>query len=244
MDSTKRAIKYQYKESKNGILKFWLVMIAVIIFGFFMNKYTDVKVGVNGFEEIMNGSLSIMMVNFLPIIIYLSVYSYEMYYKQFPLALAFSITRKDFYKSMVINNIGIAFIFALIQSVLLKIDPMLVKAAGRRPIYDVKVFSLEYDSLIFIVVSLFIAFITFMTLWNLIAVLNYKLGPILWIGIGVISFVTTLFMGFNIFDLIFPGKWLNARLDLQQSFIMLGINLVMYIIIYFTLINTNIKRSK
>lgn len=243
MKGTKRAIRYQLKESKQSIIKFWLIMIIVIIFQILMNKYTRMRMGVS-FEENMSVSLSIMIANFIAIVVYFIVYSYEMYYKQFPLALNFSVTRKDFFKSMVINNMVFSFIFAVIQSVLLKLDPLIVKATGSTPIYDLKVFNLEFDSLIFLIISLFLAFITFITLWNLMAALNYKLGPILWIGIGVISFISTLFIGFNIFDLIFPGKWLNSRLDIIQFIIILGINFVMYIIIYFTLINTNAKSKK
>lgn len=244
MEGTKRALKYQYKESKISISKFWIGVIIVDIFAIFINKYTSVVMGVSNLGTDMDANLSIMTLNFLPIIVYLIVYSYEMYYKQFPIALSFSMTRKDFFKSMVPNNIGITFIFAIIQSVLLKIDPMVVKASGSEPIYDLISFNLKNDSLLFFIFSLFIAFIAFITIWNLIAVLNYKLGPVFWIGIGVITFLTTMFMGFNIIDIVLSGNWLNARLDILQFTKLSGLTILTYIIIYFVLITTNVKRNK
>lgn len=242
MESTKRALKFQLNESKTSISKFWAVILIVNIFAFFMTKYTRVSMGIS---EGGGGQLfSLFGMNILPIIIYLMVYNYEVYYKNFPIALSFSVIRKDFFKSMIVNNVVVAFIFAVIQSVLIKIDPILVKLIGREPIYDFKAFNIQTDNIIFIIIYLFIAFILYLTIWNLVAVLNYKYGPKFWIALVTITLLPQFVIKTNFLsNLILPGDWLNIRLNTLQFTIFSIITILLYIAIYFILINTNIKNK-
>ena len=239
--STKRAIKFQLNESKNSILIFWSVVIIIDIFAIFINKYTGVRIGI--MEGGTGSAISILGVNILAIVVYLISYSYELYYKRLPICLSFSMVRKDFFKSIILNNILVSLLFAVIQSILMKIDPIFTKFAGRIPLYDLEILNIETDSVIFIMIYFFIAFLLFTTIWNLIAALNYKFGSRFWIGLLILSMVSSLIQKISVFDLILPGDWLNIRLDALQFIKFSIITIILYIGIYFVTINTNIKNN-
>ena len=81
-----RAIKFQLNESKISILRFWAIILIVDIFGLFVTKYTSVSIGIT---QVGNGNeFSLLGFNILTIIVYIIVYNYELYYKQFPIALS------------------------------------------------------------------------------------------------------------------------------------------------------------
>lgn len=242
MESTKRALKFQFNESKFSIFKFWVVILIVDLFAVFMTKYTSVSIGIN---EGGGGQLfSLFGMNILPIIIYLMVYNYELYYKNFSIALSFSVIRKEFFISMIANNVIVAFVFAVIQSILMKVDPMLVRFVGRTPIYDFKAFNIQTDSVIFIILYLFIAFMLYITIWNLIAVLNYKFGARLWIALVVITLLPQSIIKTNLVsDFILPGDWLNVRIAPLQFIVFSIITILIYTVIYFIIQNTNIQNK-
>lgn len=252
MDSTKRAIKFQLNEGKVSILTFWIVIIIVDMFAVLMSRIADVSIGLSEISIGINNNgygqglsiLSLMAINFIPIIIYYITYSFELYYKNFPISLSFSVTRKDFFKSMTINNILVAFIASIIQSLLMKIDPILVRTIGKEPYYEFGLFNTQTDSILFIMISIFIISIVFIAIWNLIALLFYKFGPKLWIVLGVIFALIPpiqrrVLRGY----LIFPVDWLNVRIDILQFTIFLIITILLYVAIYFITINTNIKNK-
>ena len=177
MESTKRAIKFQLNESKVSILTFWIVIIIVDIFAVLMSRIADINIGLNDISIGINidgygqglSVMSLMALNFIPILIYLAAHGYEIYYKNFPIALSFSVTRKDFFKSMIINNILIAFVASIIQSFLMKVDPIIVEAIGKKPFYEFGLFNTQSDNILFIMVSIFIITTVFIAIWNLIS---------------------------------------------------------------------------
>lgn len=236
-----RAIKFQLNESKISLLKFWAIIFIVDIFALFVTKYTSVSIGIT---QVGNGNeFSLLGFNILPIIVYIIVYNYELYYKQFPIALSFSVIRKDFFKSMILKSIVVTFIFAVIQSILMKLDPILVKFIGKEPIYDFKVFNIGTDGVIFMIVYFFIALLLFSTIWNLIAAINYKFGAKIWIVFAAVSILGGTILNLNLFDLIFPGDWLNVRIDPLQFSLFSIIIIILYIGIYLITTNTNIKHK-
>lgn len=245
MEATKRAIRFQFNEIKRSILIFLFVVLIVDIFSIIMSQISDISIGINidGFTDESN-MISLMALNILPIIVYLIVFNYESYYKSFPLALNFSMIRKDFFKSMVLNNIILVSVLAVIQAILMKIDPIIVKFIGKDPVYDFKAFNIQTDSLIFIIMYFFIAFLLLQTIWNLIAALNYKFGSKMWIALGIITFISINLFKTNILsELLLPGNWLNMRLDIGRLLIASIIVLLVYIGIYFISINTDVKNK-
>lgn len=243
MESTKRAIKFQLNESKRSMIVFWLVILIVDILSVVMSQISDISIGINmdGYGQGIN-LLSLMALNFIPIIIYFITHSYELYYKNFPISLSLSVTRKDFFKSMIINNVFIACIASIIQSILMKIDPLLVRVIGKEPYYEFGLFNSQTDSILFIMISIFTVSILFIGIWSLVAVLNYKFGAKLWGILGIISVLIPpiqrrVLRGY----VIFPSNWLSVRIDALQFTRLLIITTLLYIVIYFVTINNNIK---
>jgi len=164
-----------------------------------------------------------------------------MYYYYFPIAIGFSITRKDFYKSVVINNIGVTFLFSVIQSILMKLDVGIINSIERNPMVDFGIFNISTDNLIFIMFSLLILFLSITSMLNLLASLNYKFGFKLWIAIGVVFSLTTAFIGTPFWGFI--NKIFTWRIDTLQliilGFTIIACNLTAYMVIS----NTNIKNK-
>lgn len=242
MESTKRALKFGLNESKRSILIFWMVVFIVNTFALFITKYTDATMGISQGGKL--DSYSLLGFNILPIVIYLMTYNYESYYKNFPIALSFSMIRKDFFKSMVFNNILVALLFGFIQASLMKIDPILVKFAGEKPIYDFKIFNIQTDSLLYIMIYFFIAFLLFSSIWNLIALLNYKIGARFWIGLVALTILSQAILKVDIIsNLVLPGEWLNVRIDALKFTVFSAATILIYGIIYLIIISTNIKNK-
>lgn len=192
MDSLKRTIKFQYIDFKKAVGWFWGVMLIINIASYIsLYKFGRNFIGlrVSGFENIDGLNtwfLSVAASNLMAIIIFFIVYSYEMYYEYFPVAISFSITRKDFYASTIIDNVCIALTFAAIQGILMKIDYFIIDLLGNNPKLEFGMFNNSTDNILFIIFSLFVCFLVFISITNLLATLNYKFGFKLWIILGVI----------------------------------------------------------
>lgn len=238
MDSTKRAIKFHYFDTKLALIKFWAVVLIVNICGYLVNIY-DVK-GIN--IGISSGEFfSITGMNIILILIYLIVYSYEMYYVSFPIAISFSITRKDFFQSLILNNILIASAFALIQGVFMKIDPILAELSGINTNYEFGIFNTRTDNLFFIIFSLFILFLFLISIWNLLASVNYKFGYGMWIVLAGLVILMPYIRKKDVVDLIFSSNLLTMRIDISRAMILGIIIVVSYILVYITTSRSNFK---
>lgn len=242
MESIKRAIKFQSFDVIKPILVFWSVVLLVDIIFCLTNLYGGSNFNVGMSIEYNNGMRAVSVVgsNLIAILVYLIVYSYEMYYETFPIAMSFSVTRKDFYKSQIINNALVSLIFALLQGTLFKIDSIFVNTIRKEPLSDFMSFNIKTDSVIFIILSLFIWYLAFVSVINIIAILNYKFGFKIWIAFGIIF----LFLGINRLGrtiMIFIWNLLNTRIDLLQLLKIGLIIAISYTLVYFLTINTSIK---
>ena len=198
MESLKRSIKYQFMESKSFILGFWSTVLIINVFFYVLNNVSsiDFRIGFSLGAEV-NGAISIAGINIMIILISLLVYNFESNYESFPLAISLSMSRKNYFLSFLVDNVFIAFVFALIQSILLKIDPFLVKLIGKVPLHDFLYFNVETDNIFFIIFTLFILFLLFISFWNFISSLNYKFGYKMWIVlIGLNIVLPILNLGF------------------------------------------------
>lgn len=253
MESTKRAIKFQGIDTKKSILSFWAVILIVDIFFYIINisigfSATSIEFSTTlGISDVSGNIrlLSVIGANIMPILISFIVYNYMMYYDSFPIVISFSVTRKDFFKSLIVDNIFVAFVYATIQGILMIIDPVFVKAIGKIPLYDFVFFNTDTDNILFIVFSLFMMFLTYISIWNLIAALNYKFGAKIWIpfvGIAYIKSITKVGKTSE-FIMHFIKDILNSRIDLYQ-FLKLGIIIaICYALAYIITIKTNIKHK-
>lgn len=245
MESIKRAIRFQILDSKKSIIVFWAVILTVDIAFYFINLNGGANFIV-GMSDGINGIrlLSVIGSNLMAISIYIIVYNYVMYYEIFPIAISFSVTRGDFFRSLIINNIFVTFIFSIIQGILMKVDPIFVRAIGREPILDFTIFNVNTDNIIFIVFSLFVVFLTSISIFNLLAALNYRFGYKIWIVFGVIF---TLLVFGNMEIVVgnaieeFFGSILKPRLGLLKIVKVCAFTAVCYTLGYLLTINTNIK---
>lgn len=233
-------------ESKSFILKFWaIVLILNILFYILMNIGADsITIGISQYVTETGSliSVSVVGVNLLIILISLIPYNYERNYGSFPLAISLSMTRRDYFISFLADNIFIAFIFATIQGILMKIDPFFVKLIGRIPLYDLQYFNIKTDSIFFIIFILFIIFWAFISFWRLIASLNYKFGYRIWLIALSVSLIISYSNIETIISLPKPIKDIfNARLGISQFIIILSGIGISYILNYLIVSRTNIK---
>ena len=249
MENIKRAIKYQFIESKKFILEFWITVILVDIFFYILNKLSSVNttIGLSIESSETSTPVSVAGVNLMIIFIASIVYNYERNYESFPLSQSLSMTRKDYFKSFLIDNVVISFIFAIIQGVLLKIDPKIMELVGKEPVYEFINFNLKTDNILFIIFSLFILFLACISFFNLLASLNYKFGYKLWIvivGFNIILSVFNIKILGNISDKIFKyiEKYLATRFGVFEVIVILVSVAVLYTLNYFITINSNVKK--
>lgn len=245
MESLKRSIRYQFMESKSFILGLWGTTLIVNIFFYILNNLDSINFNIGlsmGTSAEGITPISVTGINLMIILISLLVYNFERNYESFPLAISLSMTRKEYFVSFLIDNIYIAFVFATIQGVLMKIDPYLVKLVGKVPVYDFLYFNTKTDNVFYIIFILFVVFLGFICFWSLIASLNYKFGYIIWI-IAVVFNMGISILNIKIFGNLLKsiGNMFNSRLGTSQFIIIfLGIS-VSYMLNYIIVKTTNIK---
>jgi hypothetical protein len=243
MDSLKRAIRFQNLDAKSGFAWFWGIMSSIDIVSYFLHS-SFVKMPVRFGFGINDGNtrmLSVAGANLWPITIFFIIYSYVMYYEIFPVAINFSVTRKDFYKSVIIDNLKVTFLFATIQSILMKIDIYVLSLLNKTPMVDFKVVNSETDNIILMILSLFIVFLTITSIFNLLATLNYKFGWKIWVIIGLI-FVGPLWLIGDKTNLII--NWvLTTRVNTMQFVYLAFLTIIMYIILYVIIKDISVKNK-
>lgn len=252
MEGLKRQLSYQIYDSKNAFIIFWAVIILVNILSGFLNVYSAVLFNAPSSEEFsftigaMEGSqLSIAAGNLGAIAIFIIVYNMIKYYESSPTAIGFSSTRKDFYIGAVILSILLCLGMSIVEGILFKLEIPILKAMDREPLYEQMFLNTQKDSLIFIIIMLFIILILFSSLFNLLGILSYRYGYKLWIGIVV--FVIIVSYNIRTFSRVFgePLKFIFAyNHPLLFSIKMLLLSFLIYAIGWLFTKKVNIKSSK
>lgn len=245
MGNIKKGIRYQLMSSKKFISGFWITIILVDIAFYFMNGIHLLNINIGLSVGISNENLiSVTGVNLLAILIALLVYNYERNYESFPLAISLSMTRKQYFISFIVDNAFIAFVFAAIQGVLLKIDPYFVDLLGRVPLNDFIYFNTKTDNILYIIFILFILFFAFTCFWNLMASVNYKFGYKMWIVIVGTNILLSI-LNIDVMAAIFKpiNLLLQGRFDILQILIILAVAAVLYSVNYLIVIRTDINRK-
>lgn len=240
MDSTKRLFKFQNYDLIKNVGTFWAVLFIVNLFAYGLIIYFDSKVSF-GISD--NDLLSILGANTMPIIIFFIIYGIIMHHEDFALALSFGVTRGGFYKSVIVNNILIAAIFAIIQGVLQFFDKYIVESLGKKPLVKFGLFNTAEDSILIIILVLFMLYLTIISISNLIGVLQYRYGYKFWIGFGIVAFIVGNFfikaiLGFsNIFTLLLR-RWDNLAILLLEILIII----ICYSLGYLFIKKANIRK--
>lgn len=103
MDAINRVFKFQLFNLKKAIGSFLLIILIVNVIGYSATIYYYPRVQFGIYYN--NQLASIAGATMIAIIIFLIVYGIIMYHENYRLALSFTATRKDFYKSTIIINI-------------------------------------------------------------------------------------------------------------------------------------------
>lgn len=245
MGNLKKSIRFQLLESKNFILSLWgIILLVNIAFYILNNNFRNSMIGMSiGITDGID-NVSVVGSNFMIILVTLIVYNYVRNYESFPLSITLGMTRKNYFLSFLGDNIFISFLFAIIQGILLKIDPIIVKYIGRSPIYDFKYFNTSTDNIFYIIFIIFIIFLGIISFWSLIASLNYKFGYIIWIIFGGANIIISFF---KVDYLMKPAMaiWeiIDPRLGVGQILTILMIIAGMYMVNYFLVIRSDIKKG-
>ncbi|WMM24971.1 hypothetical protein RBU61_18900 [Tissierella sp. MB52-C2] len=188
MDSTKRIFKFQNRDLKKSIGAFWLIILIINLLSSILSISYNGNI-VYGLNAKGGESISFIGANMVSIFIYIIIYGIIMYYEDFALALSFGATRKDFYKSAIVNNILVALIFGIIQGGLHLIEKYFFKVSGYKLMTEFGIFNIATDNILFIILSLSVFFLALFSISNLLGVLQYRFGYKLWIGVGVMAFL-------------------------------------------------------
>lgn len=240
MDSTKRIFKFQNYDLKKSIGTFWAVILIVnlLVYGLTIYLGSKVSIGISN-----NEALSIMGVNTMPIIIFFIIYGILMHHEGFALALSFGVPRGEFYKSVIINNLLVVSIFAIIQGILQFFDKYIVESLSKEPLVEFGLFNTVDDNILIIILSLFMLYLTVVSITNLIGVLQYRYGYKLWIGFGAAiiiigNFFVKAIIGFSNIFMSLWTKWDNMAIFLLEIIIII----ICYTIGYLFIKKANIKK--
>ncbi|WP_353095195.1 hypothetical protein [Tissierella praeacuta] len=245
MNSAKRAFRFQKYGSKKSILGFWSVILTINILTYILSIYFNpkVKIGLfNGNDDLY----SIAGANLMPIFIFFIVYGISMYHEDFALALSFGITRKDFYKSVIVDNIIVTSSFAAIQCILQIVDKHIIESLGHNPMVEFGLFNTSTNNILSIFLVSFIIFLALVSVTNLLGVLHYRFGYKFWIGFALIFIV--LQMSINFITRPITGiselySWLISQFGNSTIFILeFLIIIICYTIGYFLMRKANIRK--
>lgn len=246
MKSLKRVSTYLTFDFINALAWFWAIVLIIntasyILMRIFGQNFFGISMSTGGLFGDSTRYISVAAGNIMTILIFFIVYSYIIYYENFPLAVGFSIIRKDFFKATMMSNFLLALIFAVVQGIIMKLDIIMINVLGMEPYVKLGIFNTSTDSLLYIIFSLFVLFISVTSIFNLLAVLNYKLGYKIWIGIGIVSLLSLTFIGATF--LSFINAMLTQRIGVPQLFLLGMMIIFTHFISYLVIINTNIKNK-
>lgn len=188
MEGLKRQLRFQMEDSIKPFVIFWVIAILVDIAGYFANYYFGIGFGLMNNEAGVT-SVNVAGGNIIAISIFFIVYNMVMYYESFPTAIGFSSTRRDFFMGVLVHNIMLCFGMALIQGILMKIDPFFVKLIGSRPVEGFGGINLTEANVITVSFILFLYFILFSSVFNLLGALLYKYTYKIWFVIAAIFII-------------------------------------------------------
>lgn len=236
MNQINRVIKFQNYDIKKSIIGFWGTILLVNILTYASNLYYSFKISI---DFLLNKDIFFPMVaiNYVAIFIYFVINWIVMYYENFALALNFGVTRREFYKSIIINNVIVALIFSTIQGVLQIIDKNIVETLEYKPLVEFGLFNTTTDNIFFIILALFIAFSTIISIANLMGILQFKFGYKFWIGLSI-AFILSQVLYNNILKQsisIFIG---NSLIFIT----LISVIIICYILGYLLIMKSSVKK--
>ncbi len=236
MNQLNRVIKFQNYDMKKSITSFWCIILLVNALIYAASIFFNYKIEIGPLirnEE----SISIVAANIGVIAIYFIVNWIVIYYENFALALSFGVTRKNFYKSIIINNIVVALISSIIQGTLQLFEKNLIQYLNFNPLVDFGIFNTETDNIFFIFLALFIFFSSLISITNLIGILQFKFGYKFWVGFGITFIITQIFKN-SVWD-----RGLSILFSRSLIFLtLISILIICYIVGYLLITESSVKK--
>ena len=195
-----RLFRYLNRNMAKSLGIFWIIIIISNILATVIsyNIFPDVifnSITINNeivtLSDPYSGTMTLVGNNLFTIPIFFIVYGIIGYYQYFPLTGAFGVTRKNFYIHTILNNLIIVGVSALIQILLLKVDNIFMESLGYRPIVDFRLFNMNDNILLNIIILAFV-YLVFSSLLNLLGVLVYRFSYRAWIGLGIAGIISGL----------------------------------------------------
>jgi hypothetical protein len=252
MEGIKRQVKFFIYDSKKQFITLWVVIILLDLMGYYLNYKYNAGFGISEMisQDSVNGEIittkyaNVAGANILPAMIFLVVYSLMQYGEGFSTAIGFSSTRKDFYRGVIVHNVIICAVMALIETVLLKLDVVILKLLEINPITKISYFDTKADNVIFIFLIIFLQALIFCAFMNLISVLTYKFAAKFWIAAGIVFLVLINMKAAN-FTL---GKLISAAVHygsfMSFTIRFLLISIAMYILGWIFVRRMDVKPGK
>ncbi len=250
MGSLNRAINLTNFSLKKGIIITWVLTLIFDLLAILANIIaSNTSVGVvtgSGQTE----QLSVVAINLLPFIIYFITNSMIIFSEGLPISISYGLTRKNFFFAMLLNSLIISVIFAVIQGILFKLDPIIIDMLGKTSRDNFVVFNLAEDNVFFIIAILFLMILAFISVINLLVGLNSKYGFKIWlIFIAAFLILVLAKRGLNIsfgiseyIDFILYGKSRRHILAILGSTVLIS-NILNYIIIKISDVKYEIKKA-
>lgn len=244
MENLKRAVKYQGKTGLVSVSRFWMVLFMVMALFSSLNYFDkgEFSVGMTtGGPE-----LSIVGSNVFVLAIYAIVLSFESYYRAFPLLVGLNVSRRNYFLSSLSQSALVVFCLALVQSLLFKLDPFLVKAVKKLPLHEFGAFNTQKDSIFIVMIAIFIAIFAIISIARLFAALSYRFGPLFWGTAFAVLILLPMVSGWvrSLFSrafAIFFGQLLLTRINGQNLAYLFMIILVFQGLAFAVTLLTDIK---
>ena len=214
MDTKKRVFRYLTYDQLKGVGIFWLVMTMINILATIVAFSTKSNL-ILGPMLIDEQVITFAGSNIFSAYIFFIIYGIVMYYESFTLVGGFGVARKNFYLNVIVNNIIVVLLSSIIQIV--KIDNYAISKLGFEPMVDFGLFNMN-DNIILNILLLSFIFLVFVSMTNLLGVMQYRFGYKLWIGLGIFLLVSQATI--NFIGRIF-GSFMNIILDSNFELIIL-----------------------
>lgn len=246
MSSLSRAIKLTNYSLKKSIILTLIATLIIDILAIIANIYMeDAYIGGLVIGTGKEKLLSIFAINIIIFTIFFLTNAMIIFSESLPVSISYSLTRSNFFKSMIVNSIIASTIFSIVQGILFKVEPILIDYIGKKSINDFILFNTNSDNLFTIIGILFLVTITFISILNFLVSLNYKFGFKVWLllaGIIIILALIKIGLGISFENLFINLRSLFNKNTKITNFILAGIIFLLFNFLNYLIIKkTNIK---
>lgn len=199
MNKFNRSMRYELYNIKNYNLGLMAISLLILIGLYFTNIYfMENSSALGQVKHIGNGintvrALSIVQTLMLGMGLMLIVGSFSFIYRSLPINISMSITRKEFFKTILFQNIVTSLVLSTFMGILLKLEPFFIgRIIDTRPSYvylsELGNIDILQSNILLVILNIFLVFLAVSAMWTTISLLMYIFK----------AYVFLLIIGFNI----------------------------------------------